>query len=150
MPRKVDTTIEIHAPADAIWQALTDPEELTRWFCLNARVKPGQGGSIFYSWGPPYEGENRIDVWEPDRRLRLVIGRRPVAARRRVGPAHVEEELGEVRVGGVAGDAIEPHQCHLGDLMAGPRRGLAGPNVRTSTSAALIATSRNVRLPVAW
>ena len=72
MPRKVDTTIEIHAPAEAVWKALTNPEELTRWFCLNARVQPGQGGSIYYSWGPPYEGENRIEAWEPGRRLRLV------------------------------------------------------------------------------
>ncbi len=72
MPRKVDTTIEIHAPAEAVWKALTDPEELVRWFCLSARAKPGSGGSIWYSWGPPYEGEQRIESWEPGRRLRLV------------------------------------------------------------------------------
>jgi len=69
--RKVEKQIRISAPAGAVWNALTDAEELMRWFPLDARVDPGEGGSIWYSWGPPFEGENSIDVWDPPRQLRL-------------------------------------------------------------------------------
>jgi uncharacterized protein YndB with AHSA1/START domain len=71
-PRKIEKRIEINAPPEAVWKALTDAQELMRWFPLNAKVTPGKGGSIFFSWGPPYEGENLIDVWDPPRRLKLI------------------------------------------------------------------------------
>jgi len=66
--------MQVSAGPDAIWKALTDAEELARWFPLSARVKPGVGGSIFLSWGPGCEGEARIDVWEPGRRFRWMEG----------------------------------------------------------------------------
>ena len=72
--RRVKKEIEIHAGADAVWKALTDGEELSRWFPLSARVKPGAGGSIFASWGPGCEGESRIDACEPGARLRTIQG----------------------------------------------------------------------------
>jgi hypothetical protein len=70
--RNVESHIEINAPAEVVWKALADAEELTRWFPLQARVTPGLGGSVWISWGPPYEGEAKIEIWEPNRRLRLV------------------------------------------------------------------------------
>ncbi len=70
--RKTEKEIEIAAPVETVWKALTDPEELTRWFPLEARVTPGPGGSVWLSWGPGCEGEAPIDVWEPNRRLRWV------------------------------------------------------------------------------
>lgn len=70
--RAIETSLDIAAPAEAVWKALTDADELTRWFPLRAKVKPQVGGSIWISWGPPYEGESRIEIWEPNRRLRLV------------------------------------------------------------------------------
>jgi uncharacterized protein YndB with AHSA1/START domain len=51
---------------------LTDPDELTRWFPLEAHVEPGKGGKISLSWGPEYQGTAPIDIWEPGRRLRWV------------------------------------------------------------------------------
>jgi uncharacterized protein YndB with AHSA1/START domain len=73
-PRRVKKEIEINARPEAIWKALTDADELARWFPLSARVKPGAGGSIHLSWGPGCEGEARIDAWEPGLRLRTVEG----------------------------------------------------------------------------
>ena len=70
--RKVEASIEIDAPLEAVWKALTEGEELARWFPLSARVKPGRGGSIWMSWGTPWEGEAKIEIWEPNRRLRLL------------------------------------------------------------------------------
>ena len=63
--------IEIAAPVDAVWQALTDPTELTRWLPLDAKVTPGQGGSIWLSWGDPVVQQSTIDVWQPNQRLRI-------------------------------------------------------------------------------
>ena len=68
--RTIETELEIKAPIEAVWKALTDGQELTRWFPLNAKVKPGVGGSIWVSWGAPFEGESKIEAWEPNRHLR--------------------------------------------------------------------------------
>ncbi|HEX4933375.1 MAG TPA: SRPBCC domain-containing protein [Gemmatimonadaceae bacterium] len=70
--RKVDLSIDIAAPLDHVWRALTDARELTRWFPLEARVEPGEGGSMYWGWGDGWAGESRIVAWEPNRRLRLV------------------------------------------------------------------------------
>lgn len=67
--RKIERQIEIVAPAEAVWKALTNGEELTRWFPLEASVVPGAGGKISLSWGPQWQGAAVIDVWEPNRRL---------------------------------------------------------------------------------
>ena len=68
--RVIETTVEIAAPVSAVWKALTDARELERWFPLEARVTPGVGGEVFMSWGAPWEGGSRIDVWEENKRLR--------------------------------------------------------------------------------
>jgi uncharacterized protein YndB with AHSA1/START domain len=44
--------IEVAAPVEAVSKALTDAAELSRWFPLEAEVKPGVGGTIRLSWGP--------------------------------------------------------------------------------------------------
>ena len=67
--RSIEVELDIAAPPDAVWKALTEPDELSRWFPLKARVEPGEGGAIALSWGEGLEGENRIQVWEPGRRL---------------------------------------------------------------------------------
>jgi uncharacterized protein YndB with AHSA1/START domain len=63
--------IEIDAPIEAVWKALTDAEELTRWFVEEARVTPGLGGRIWGSWGEGMAGEKQIDDWQPGKRLLL-------------------------------------------------------------------------------
>jgi uncharacterized protein YndB with AHSA1/START domain len=71
-PKKIEKEIRIAAPTDVVWKALTEGEELTKWFPLDARVTPGKGGKIWMSWGPGFEGESRIEIWEPGRHLRKV------------------------------------------------------------------------------
>jgi uncharacterized protein YndB with AHSA1/START domain len=63
--RRLEKTIEIAAPVDEVWKALTDSKELVNWFPLEARVTPGAGGKIFVSWGKDCEGEAEIVAWEP-------------------------------------------------------------------------------------
>lgn len=63
--------IEVHAPADAVWPALTEEDQITAWYTEDARVTPGEGGSYWVSWGEGLDGESRIEVWKPGEHLRL-------------------------------------------------------------------------------
>lgn len=78
MSRSIVKEVTIDAPVDAVWQALTEAEELTRWFPVEARVQPGPGGSIWISWGGGTEGEAPITAWEPGRRFGWTETRGPV------------------------------------------------------------------------
>jgi uncharacterized protein YndB with AHSA1/START domain len=65
----IEKQIEIAAPIERVWKAISEGNELVRWFPLEARVEPGAGGKISLSWGPDWEGSAPIDVWEPNKRL---------------------------------------------------------------------------------
>lgn len=67
--KSVTREITIAADAETVWRALTEGEELKRWFTLDARVRPGEGGAIWMSFGEGMEWETPITVWEPNRRL---------------------------------------------------------------------------------
>ena len=71
--RSVEQEIEIDAPLSAVWKALTEANELVRWFPMETRVKPGSGGSIWLRWEDEYEAESRIEIWEPESHLRLTF-----------------------------------------------------------------------------
>jgi uncharacterized protein YndB with AHSA1/START domain len=58
--RRTEREVEINRPIENVWKALTDANELARWFPLAARVTPGLGGKIFVSGGPAFEGEAEI------------------------------------------------------------------------------------------
>jgi uncharacterized protein YndB with AHSA1/START domain len=70
--RAFRTSLDIDATPDEVWAALTEAEELVRWFSTDARVTPGKGGTMLWSWGHGEDWETRIDAWEPGRLLRLV------------------------------------------------------------------------------
>lgn len=68
--RSHEHEIEIDAPIEAVWKAITEAEQITNWFAEAARVTPGEGGSYWISWGEGQEGESRIDGWDPPRMIR--------------------------------------------------------------------------------
>lgn len=72
MGRSIEQQITVAVPVEVVWRALTEAEELRRWFPVDARVEPGPGGSVWLSWGPGSEAQSRIEIWDPKRRLRLV------------------------------------------------------------------------------
>jgi uncharacterized protein YndB with AHSA1/START domain len=67
--RRIEREIEIAAPIEEVWKALTDAKELVRWFPLEARVTPGPGGKIFVSWGTGCEGQAEIVACELHRKF---------------------------------------------------------------------------------
>lgn len=72
--RAVEDEVTIDAPVEVVWKALTDADELVRWFPLEARVEPGVGGSLWLSWKNEFQGESKILVWEPGSHLRTTWG----------------------------------------------------------------------------
>jgi uncharacterized protein YndB with AHSA1/START domain len=79
--RSHETRIEIDAPPEMVWKALSEAEQITTWFAPFARVEPGPdgsmvGGSIWLSWGPGVEGTSTIEIWEPGRHSRAVDPRK--------------------------------------------------------------------------
>ncbi|HEX6177900.1 MAG TPA: SRPBCC domain-containing protein, partial [Thermoanaerobaculia bacterium] len=72
MTKKIEREIEIAATPEEVWKAISDGEELKRWFPLDARVRPGVCGSVWLSWGEGSEWESPIEIWEPNRRLGTV------------------------------------------------------------------------------
>lgn len=84
--RTFEMAIDIDATPEQVWHALTDAGELVRWFPLDARVKPGVGGTMFWSWGENWAGEMRIEGWEPHRRLLLTEHRQAFDAAGRLLP----------------------------------------------------------------
>jgi uncharacterized protein YndB with AHSA1/START domain len=70
MPRQQTHEIVIDAPIEAVWKAISDGEELTRWFVEEASVEPGVGGTITISWGGDEKSSGTIEAWEPNKKLR--------------------------------------------------------------------------------
>jgi uncharacterized protein YndB with AHSA1/START domain len=70
MPRQQTHEIVIDAPIEAVWKAISDAEELTRWFAAEASVTPGVGGTIAISWDGEEKSSSTIEVWEPNKKLR--------------------------------------------------------------------------------
>ena len=69
--RNIELSVEIDAPARAVWRAITDGDAVSNWFAPVASAEPGEGGHLTVSWGADSEWTSRITVWEPDVHLRL-------------------------------------------------------------------------------
>jgi uncharacterized protein YndB with AHSA1/START domain len=68
MTQDVAQAIEVEAPPDRIWQLLTDPAELPRWWPDAAELEPGVGGRVVLQFGPGnVAGE--ITRWQPPSEL---------------------------------------------------------------------------------
>ncbi|RPE12936.1 SRPBCC domain-containing protein [Chitinophaga lutea] len=66
--RSVHATREINAPVEAVWKALTDAQELERWFPLKASVNNGR---IDLSWGGGVDWQMEIEEQQQNKYLRL-------------------------------------------------------------------------------
>lgn len=67
----VEVEVRIEAPAEAVWRALSDPEEIQRWFPLMARGEGRLGGIIEVSWGDDQWWAMEVVEAEEGRHLRL-------------------------------------------------------------------------------
>ena len=67
MPKFHETIIDIKATPEEVFRAVTDPEQIVKWFAPYARVDPRVGGEYAISWDPENEGDGVISVWDPPR-----------------------------------------------------------------------------------
>jgi uncharacterized protein YndB with AHSA1/START domain len=65
MSRSHETVIDIKATPEEVFQAITGPQQIAKWFAPEARVDPRVGGEYFFSWGQGMEGRTTIVAWEP-------------------------------------------------------------------------------------
>lgn len=70
--RTITKEVLIDAPPEAIWEALTTSEGLKRWFPIEARVEPREGGQVLLSWGAHCEGTGRVTRVVPNKLFRWV------------------------------------------------------------------------------
>jgi uncharacterized protein YndB with AHSA1/START domain len=66
----IERVLHFQAPLDRVWQALTDPEELARWFpdrVEQPRLEPGVDGQFFWENHGSYAF--RLEAVEPMTRL---------------------------------------------------------------------------------
>lgn len=92
--RAHDFEIEVDASPEVVWEAVTRAEGITSWFAPEARVEPGEGGSITLAWGE-MAGTAPVTVWDPPRR---VAWREGPAESPKVVEFRIEGEGGKTRL----------------------------------------------------
>ncbi len=70
--RDIEVSVEIAAPVEAVWRAITEGDQVANWFAPIASANPGEGGHLTVSWEAGAEWTSWITVWDPGKHLRLV------------------------------------------------------------------------------
>ncbi|HEX6422177.1 MAG TPA: SRPBCC family protein [Acidimicrobiales bacterium] len=110
--RLVDTTIQVNAPADLLYELLTDAEHLVRWMAATAEIDARVGGTIRWTHENGDTCSGRFVELVPARRIVFTYGWERPDVQVPPGSTTVEITL-EPR-----GDATRLRLVH---------RGLAGP-----------------------
>jgi uncharacterized protein YndB with AHSA1/START domain len=66
--------VEIDATVEQVWEAVSTSQGIASWFAPDVKVEPGVGGSVSVSMGG-MEVASRIEEWEPNRHIRIVMDR---------------------------------------------------------------------------
>lgn len=64
--------VEIHVDSAAAWAAFTEEPALRQWLALEAQVEPHAGGGFRVRLRDGRVRDATIDVWDVERRLRLI------------------------------------------------------------------------------
>lgn len=70
--RAIRVTVRIEADPADVWRAITHPDEIKRWFPLDARGDAADGGTIEVTWGEDQWWGSTFTHPEPGRHLRVV------------------------------------------------------------------------------
>ena len=64
--------LEIKAPKEAVWKALSEAAELTRWFAPRAKINGPEGGEVSWQWTNDIIWPQKIEQWREGERLLTV------------------------------------------------------------------------------
>jgi len=73
--RQHEMEVEMDATIEQVWEAVSTSQGIASWFAPDVKVEPGVGGSVSVSMGPGMEATSRIEVWEPNQHIRIVMDR---------------------------------------------------------------------------
>jgi uncharacterized protein YndB with AHSA1/START domain len=93
---QVEREVVLPAPADVVWQAITDDAELSDWFGADVELDARPGGEGRFVGDDGDVRKAVVEAVEPERRLRFVWWPEDGGS----GPTSVELELFEVGDGG--------------------------------------------------
>ncbi|MGZ4109064.1 MAG: SRPBCC family protein [Actinomycetota bacterium] len=120
MTEIVTRTIEVPVGPEVVWQALTDADELRRWFGADVRLEAVPGGAVRAVW--PDGGRSIGSVEAADEPRRLVFRWRRIGgvgfASEVGGASRVTFEL-ETAAGGTTVSVTE-EPVELASVVAGP------------------------------
>lgn len=68
-PMKIEKRLELNAPIERVWSAITDPDELMQWFPDRAEVDLQPGGNGFFEWTGHGRDYMRVVLVEPPTHL---------------------------------------------------------------------------------
>jgi uncharacterized protein YndB with AHSA1/START domain len=66
---EITREIELDAPPDEVWRALTDPNELEQWFANDVELDPEVGGEGTFRWDDGDERHAVVEEVDPERRF---------------------------------------------------------------------------------
>ena len=69
---RVEREVVLPAPADVVWEALTDAEELSGWFGAEVELDPRPGGAGRFTGEDGDVRRAVVETVEPERHLRFV------------------------------------------------------------------------------
>jgi uncharacterized protein YndB with AHSA1/START domain len=65
----VKRELTIAGPASAVWEALTDPEQLASWFGADVEIDLRAGGAVRFRWRDGTERRGLVEEMDPPHRL---------------------------------------------------------------------------------
>jgi uncharacterized protein YndB with AHSA1/START domain len=73
--RQLEMEIEMDATVEQVWEAVSTSQGIASWFAPDVKVEPGVGGSVSVSMGPGMEATSKIEVWEPNQHIQIMMDR---------------------------------------------------------------------------
>lgn len=65
----IDKSLDLDAPPDRVWRALTEPAEISAWFGDSAELDLRPGGTGWFGWEKHGRFAVRVETVEPPHRL---------------------------------------------------------------------------------
>lgn len=65
---RIERTMTFHVPREHVWDAITQPESISKWFGVEAEVDLTPGGEAVFRWGE-IEVRATVDAVEPPSRF---------------------------------------------------------------------------------
>lgn len=67
VPQRIEREILIEAPAELVWQVVTEPEHISGWFSDSAELDLRPGGAMVLRWRDHGAAHGRVERVEPPR-----------------------------------------------------------------------------------